>query len=297
MEGVSKYYDIVVNKVVDWSENFVSMLPNFILALLAFFLFVVIGKYARKLLRKILNKTLNNPSLSNLLARIFYVIIILIGTFVALSVLNLEKTVTSLLAGAGIIGLALGFAFQDIAANFISGFLMAARRPFHVGDVIETSGYSGVVKEINIRTTSITSFQGQHIIIPNKEVFQTPLINDSVNGKKRIDLAVGVSYGDDLQKVKKVTLEAVQNVSHRTEDDIELIYTDFGDSSINLKVRIWVKFETQGQYKHCQSEAIMAIKEAYDNNDIMIPFPIRTLDFGIKGGEKLNTMLSERANP
>jgi small-conductance mechanosensitive channel len=288
---VSKYYDLVVEKVVTWSEDFVSMLPNFILALLAFFVFALLAKYSVKLLMKILTRTIDNPALNNIIGKTVHITIIVIGTFVALSVLNLEKTVTSLLAGVGIIGLALGFAFQDIAANFISGILMAARRPFKVGDVIETLNHEGVVHRINIRTTELTSFQGQQIIIPNKEVFQNALINDSYNGKKRIDLGVGVSYGDDLEKVRKITLEAVKSIPRRTEDDITLVYEEFGDSSINFTIRIWVEFKNQFGFKDSQSEAIIAIKKAFDENDITIPFPIRTLDFGIKGGEKLSEVV------
>jgi len=288
---ISKYYDIVVEKVVSWSENFVSMLPNFILALLAFFAFMLIAKYSVKLIMKLLTRTIDNPALNNIIGKTIHIAIVVIGTFVSLSVLNLEKTVTSLLAGAGIIGLALGFAFQDIAANFISGILMAARRPFKVGDIIETVEHEGIVHRINIRTTELTSFQGQQIIIPNKEVFQNALINDSFNGKRRIDLGVGVSYGDDLEKVKRITLEAVKMISGRTNDELKLVYKEFGDSSINFTIMIWVEFKSQMGFLESQSEAIMAIKKAYDENDIMIPFPIRTLDFGIKGGEKLNEVM------
>lgn len=288
---ISKYYNIVIEKVISWSENFVSMLPNFILALLSFILFALIAKYSTKLLKNILSRTIDNPALNNIISKTVYITVIIIGTFVALSVLNLEKTVTSLLAGAGIIGLALGFAFQDIAANFISGILMAARRPFKIGDVIETISHKGIVKKINIRTTELTSFQGQEIMIPNKEIFQNALINNSKNGKKRIDLGVGVSYGDDLEKVREITLAAVQSVPRRTKDELKLVFGEFGDSSINFTIMIWVEYKTHLNFLESQSEAIIAIKKAFDANDITIPFPIRTLDFGIKGGEKLNEVM------
>tara|TARA_B100000508_G_scaffold55003_3_gene42702 strand:+ start:76508 stop:77401 length:894 start_codon:yes stop_codon:yes gene_type:complete len=291
----SKYYDLVVEKVVHWSENFVSMLPNFVLAVLALILFVIIAKIVRKIFLRIMDRAINNRELSELLAKIVYVVIIIVGSFVALSVLNLQKTVTSLLAGAGIIGLALGFAFQDIATNFISGFLMAARRPFEVGDVIEAGDYKGVVKTINIRTTVITSFQGQEIIIPNKELFQNILVNDSTNKQRRIDLGVGVSYGEDLEQVRDIAIKAVEDIPGRKKDkEISLVYEAFGDSSINFIIMIWVDFDSQLNYLKAQSEAIIAIKKAFDNNNIMIPFPIRTLDFGIKGGEKLDTMLKSQ---
>jgi small-conductance mechanosensitive channel len=289
---INKYYDIVVGKVTTWSEDFVSMLPNFILALLAFSVFMLIAKFGVKLIKSILKRTIDNPALNNIIAKTVHITIVVIGTFVSLSVLNLDKTVTSLLAGAGIIGLALGFAFQDIAANFISGILMAAKRPFKIGDVIETMNHKGIVYRLNIRTTELTSFQGQQIIIPNKQIFQNALINDSYNGKKRIDLGVGISYGDNLEKVRGITLEAVQSVPRRTQDELKLVFGEFGDSSINFTIMIWVEFKNQLSFLESQSEAIIAIKNAFDANDITIPFPIRTLDFGIKGGEKLNEVMA-----
>src|SRR5690554_8180692 len=176
---VKKYYDLVINKVTHWTEDLVVMLPNFVLAIIVMILFVFLGKLSKSIISKVLFKTLNNRSFSSLISRIIYLIVLTIGAFAALSLMNLDKTVTSLLAGAGILGLALGFAFQDIATNFIAGFFMAIRRPFQIGQIIHCEGYSGVIKRIGIRTTEIASFQGQEIIIPNKLLFQNPLINDS----------------------------------------------------------------------------------------------------------------------
>lgn len=182
------------------------MLPNFVLAIIVLVAFVFIGRLIRNLVQKLLFKSLNNNSLSSIISKILYVVILSIGAFAALSLLNLDKTVSSLLAGAGIIGLALGFAFQDIATNFIAGFFMAVKRPFKIGQVIHCEGHSGVIKRIGIRTTEIASFQGQEVIIPNKLLFQNPLINDSENIYKRIDLNVGVSYGEDLEHMLEKSL-------------------------------------------------------------------------------------------
>lgn len=119
---IKKYYDIIIQKLIAWSEQLVEMLPNFLLAILVLVAFVYLGKIIRNLTQKLLVRTLNNNSLSLIVSKIIYVIVLAIGSFAALSLLNLDKTVSSLLAGAGIIGLALGFAFQDIATNFIAGF-------------------------------------------------------------------------------------------------------------------------------------------------------------------------------
>lgn len=281
--------DLVIDKVESWTNELIAMLPNLALAVVI----VVIAWFAARLGRKgvegLMHKVTHKKTLIDLISNIAYVIIILVGLFIALGVLELDKTVTSLLAGAGIIGLALGFAFQDIASNFMSGIIMAIRSPFAEGDIIESQDKTGVVQRLSLRSTVLRSFQGQDIIIPNKDIFQNAITNYSRLGKRRVDLEVGVSYGDDLEKVKRISLEAVSSVeSVLKNDDLSLYYTGFGDSSINFVVRFWIKFNRQAEFLSARSEAIMAIKKAYDQNDITIPFPIRTLDFGIKGGEKLN---------
>lgn len=289
---LKKYYDLVFKKVSGWSEDLVIMLPNLLLALLAIIAFLLIGKLFRNLLRRVLIKALNNSSLSVLISKIVFFIIITIGTFVALSVLNLDKTVTSLLAGAGILGLALGFAFQDIATNFIAGFMMAVKRPFRVGQVIHCEGQSGVVKHLGIRTTEIISFQGQEIIIPNKMLFQNPLINDSENIYKRIDLDARVSYGEDLERVREITIEAVKNIPHiQKEREITFVYKEFDKDAITFTIKIWVEFVANNDFSKSRSEAIIAIKKAYDKNGIKVPFPIRSLDFGVQGGVNLDEVL------
>lgn len=281
--------DLILGKLEDWIMGLIEMLPNLALAALIVFIGFLIARVARKVIGSGMRKITRHDSLQTLVTTTAYITIILVACFMALGVLNLDKTVTSLLAGAGIIGLALGFAFQDIMANFMSGVMLAIRRPFFEGDLIESQDKKGIVYKLNLRATILRSLQGQFYIIPNKEVFENTITNYSTLGKRRIDLECGISYGDDLEKVKRLTLEAVKKVNTvLQEEDISLYFTEFGDSSINFVVRFWVTFKRQPDYLQAKSDAIMAIKQTYDENDIMIPFPIRTLDFGIKGGEKLH---------
>lgn len=288
---INKYYEILTEKLIGWLELLVKMLPNFVVAVLVLIAFVFVGRLVKNISDRFLDKAIKNNSLSSIISKVIYIIVITIGVFTALSFLNLDKTVSSLLAGAGIVGLALGFAFQDIATNFIAGFFMAIKRPFKIGQVIHCEGHSGIIKHIGIRTTELTSFQGQEVIIPNKMLFQNPLVNDSENTYKRIDLNVGVSYGEDLERVRDIAIASVENIPNINKNkDIDLVYLAFGSSSIDFRIMIWVAFKSQLDFLKSQSEAIIAIKKAFDKEDIMIPFPIRTLDFGIKGGEKLNEM-------
>lgn len=297
MIEINEAYNLVTDKVETWIDTFIQMLPNLVVALIVLIVFYVIGKVIRNAIGGLLKKVTDNKTIINLLETVVGVMIIGIGVFIALSILQLDGAVTSLLAGAGIIGLALGFAFQDIASNFISGVILSIRHPFGIGDIIDTNGFYGTVEKLNLRNTIIKTPQGQIVYIPNKSVFENPLENYTKSGERRIDLSCGVSYGDDLEKAKKVALEAVKSLENYNSDKgIEFYYEEFGGSSINFKIRFWVSFQNNPDYWSARSDAIMAITKHFDENDIMIPFPIRTLDFGIRGGENLSTMLQSGNN-
>ena len=132
-------------------------------------------------------------------------------------------------------------------------------------------------------------------MIPNKTIFQNAITNFTENGKRRVDLQVGISYGDDLQKVQEVTLKAVNSLTDIMKDEeVQFYYTSYGDSSINFVVMFWTEYKIKhSEYLEAQHRAIKAITKAFNENSITIPFPIRTLDFGIKGGEKLSSVLKE----
>lgn len=294
---INEAYNLVADKLETWIDTFIQMLPNLAVALIVLIVFYVIGKLIRNAIGGLLEKVTNNKTIINLLETIVGVLIIGVGVFIALSILQLDGAVTSLLAGAGIIGLALGFAFQDIASNFISGIILSIRHPFGIGDIIETNDFYGTVQKLNLRNTILRTPQGQIVYIPNKSVFENPLQNYTKTRERRIDLSCGVSYGDDLEKAKKVAIQAVQSLSnYNDKKDVEFYYEEFGGSSINFKIRFWVHFEKNPHFWSARSDAIIAITKQFDEHDIMIPFPIRTLDFGIRGGEKLNAMLQSGRN-
>jgi len=284
----------VFDKIHGWYTTGFKYLPNFVVAILVLVVFYGIARMIRKLVSHLMHNVTHNKTIIDLLETISGVIVIAIGLFIALSVLRLSGAVTSLLAGAGVIGLALGFAFQDIAANFISGIFISIRHPFGKGDIIESKGYYGTVQKINLRCTLIRTPQGQVVYVPNKDVYGEALINYTENFERRIDLSCGVSYGDDLEKAKRVAIEAVESLDNYNDDrDVQFLYDEFGGSSINFKIRFWVDFQSNMDYLTARSDAIIAITKKFDEEDIMIPFPIRTLDFGIRGGEKLDSMLQD----
>lgn len=284
-------------KVIGWTEGMVESLPNLIAALLVLLVFWGLSRVVRRVVERIAGRVADQPEINRLIASAAHIAVLAIGLVLALGVLNLDKTVTSLLAGAGILGLALGFAFQDIAENFIAGIILNLRNQFTEGDIVESGDYMGVVERVQLRATVVRTFTGQRVLIPNAQVFKNPVINYTQFRQRRVDLAVGVSYGDDLEEARRVAIEAVEAVEGRAEDrPVDLYYEEFGSSSINFTIRFWIPFGTkQTDFLRARSEAIMRIKRAFDDAGITIPFPIRTLDFagGDSGGQSLSTALQE----
>ncbi|MHA6248555.1 mechanosensitive ion channel family protein [Pontibacter sp. CAU 1760] len=294
MKDINETVELLWGKLEAWSDQAVLMLPNLVVALILLILTFYVAGVVRGWLEKFINRFSHSAALNNLVLTLLYIGMLMVGFFFVLNVLNLDRVVISLLAGVGIIGLALGFAFQDIAANFISGVIIAVQKPFGVGDNIETNDYFGTIERISLRTIDIRQVTGELVKLPNKMVFENPLTNFSVYGTRRIDLEVGISYAEDLEHVQQVVIEALEDVKNRVKTKgVEVMYDSFGDSSINFKARFWVSYSRQVDYVGAKSDAIIRIKKAFDANDILIPFPIRTLDFGIKGGEKLNEQLQE----
>ena len=179
--------------------------------------------------------------------------------------------------------------------NLIAGIAMGVRKPFKTGDVIETDDVFGSIHSINLRNTLIESFYGQLILVPNKVLFRNILKNYTTLGVRRIEVPVGISYGDDIEKAKDVIVDKINEFDFVIRKDETAVYAEgFGDSSINLLVWFWIKYPGEPDFMTVRHKGVVAVKQALDEADISIPFPIRTLDFGIKGGEKLDAMISDK---
>ena len=298
--SVGEATDLFVEKLYGWGEAAIRNLPNLIVAAIIVVLFVFAAKLIRGLIDRVVQRTPVPAPVRHLIGSIVSILIIGAGLFVALGVLGLDRTVASLLAGVGIIGLALGFAFQDIASNFMAGVVISFRRPYQIGEIVETNDHTGVVKDINLRSTIIRKFTGETVRIPNKAILESPLVNLSETGERRVDISCGVAYGDDLEKAASVVRETLDRIEQRKQDrPAEVFFTEFGDSSINFTARFWVEFGKQTDFLKARSDAVIAIKRSLDEAGITIPFPIRTLDFGVVGGETLSEQMRklERSGP
>ena len=292
---IDEVYKLLSEKLESWVEGGITLLPNIVVAFFIAIAFGIIAKVIGNVAGKIMRRTFESRQIASLLTSIIKSIVLIAGIFIALDFVGLKGTVTSLLAGAGIVGLAIGFAFQDMTENFIAGVAMGIRKPFEIGDVIEAEGVFGNVKEINLRNTLVETFYGQLEVIPNKILFRNILTNYSYLGYRRIEVPVGISYADDIEEAAKVITDAMNEKDYVIKKEETAVYAEsFGDSSINLLLWFWIRYPGDPGFMSVRHDAVSTVKTVLEENDILIPFPIRTLDFNAKGGDKLNSMLKKQ---
>jgi small conductance mechanosensitive channel len=265
-----KAYLLILQKLQIWVRECIRLLPNILLAALVLTAGYFISRWVRKLAAALLRRFTANPALVGLFSSVVYVLALAITFFSALSILKLDKAVTSMLAGAGIIGLALAFAFQDIAANFVSGIFISFRHPIRVGHIVKIKDFIGRVEEINLRDTMLRTFQGQMVIIPNRDVFQNPIENFSLLGKRRYDLPVRVAPDTDLTQLRRITTEALKDIEHLTGDEPALAFDALTANSVQFTLRLWVDTADQSEYLRTGSVAIERIRDAYRASGIML---------------------------
>ncbi len=267
-------------KLAEWMDSLILSLPNFILAVLVFILFVIIAKYAAKIVDRLLRFKVKQDSIREITVKVLKVVIILIGFFIALGLLNLDKVLTSVLAGAGVVGLAIGLALQGTLNNTFSGVILSFIPELQIGDWIETEGYAGFVKDITLRSVVIKEADNNYVVIPNSKLIEGPFKNYSRTPRSRVMLNCGVAYNSDLEFVQEITKNTMANLFPQNgTEEVEFMYEEFADSSINFVVRFWVNVSKKKDVLVAKNRAIIGLKKVFDEHDISIPFPIRTIDF------------------
>ncbi len=258
----------IIPKLQEWATFYGIKI---IAALIIF----IVGRWIAKLLRNILERIMRkgkvDETLISFVGHLTYILLITIIVIAALNQLGIQTT--SFIAIIGAAGLAVGLALQGSLANFAAGVLMIIFRPFKVGDYIEAGGTAGTVNEITVFTTILTTPDNRVIIVPNAKITGDNIINYSAKDKRRMDLVCGVSYGDNLQKVKDVLNDVLMKESRVLKDPEPTIgVLELADSSVNFAVRPWVR---TSDYWLVFFDLKEAIKKRFDEEGISIPFPQR----------------------
>jgi small conductance mechanosensitive channel len=266
---------LVIKKLQGWVATFIKMLPNMLIAALVIAAAYFAAKLVKRFSYRIALRISKSDSVASVLAVILQTLVIVLGLTTALSVLNLSQAVSSILAGVGIIGLALGFAFQDLSSNFISGLFMAFKRPFEIGDKVETNSFIGTIKEIELRSTTIVTTSGLHVVIPNKDIFQKPIINYSRSDARRVELDFTIMNTTDLSYAESTIREAVKGISDGSSiSDLEVYYSAVEDPKLKLSVSFHINNnEVMGFKKHRHKTIVAIYKALADQGIIKVNVP------------------------
>jgi small conductance mechanosensitive channel len=254
-------------RLVDW-------LPSLLAALLVLIAFFVLHRVVAGILRRLMARTRADPAVQDIAARLSKYAILGLGLVMAASQLGIN--VASLLAGVGILGLALGLAAQDSLSNLVAGLTILWDRPFRIGDHVTVSGTFGKVQEVTLRTTRIRTVDQLDAILPNKEIINQQIVNHTLNPMMRLGIPLGIGYREDTRRAREVLLAAVQGHELLLEKpEAKVVVTALAESSVNLELRVWLRDP------YTEREATFAMIElakiALDEAGIEIPFPQRTL--------------------
>ncbi|GLR62978.1 mechanosensitive ion channel family protein [Marinospirillum insulare] len=230
---------------------------------------IAIG-WLRKLMVKLLTKKMDSAT-AHFLDQIVRILLLIMLFMATLSQLGINTT--SLLAALGAAGLAIGLALKDSLQNLASGFLLVALKPFKQGDYIEGAGTGGSVDRLTLSHTYLKTPDNKTVMIPNSSLIHSNLVNYSTESKRRLDLFVGVSYDDDVRKVKDLLLELANADERSIKDPAPLVaILNFGESSVDFTLRIWVN---SADFWALKWDLMERIKISFDEQKITIPYPQR----------------------
>lgn len=271
---------IVWNKMQSMAKEFFALLPNFVLALVVFAIFFFIARTLKRLVRKLTRSHRQARNLGMVLGRLAQGTVILIGLFIALSIVIPTLTASSLVQLLGISGVAIGFAFRDILQNFLAGILILLTEPFQINDQIVFKSFEGTVEEIQTRATMIKTYDGRRIVIPNAELFSNSVIVNTAFAHRRLQYDIGIGYGDDIDTARRLILEAVNGTEGVLETPAaDAIVVDLADSTVNIRARWWVQPPSRAEVLDLQDKVLTNIKNTLTANGIDLPFPTQQILF------------------
>lgn len=261
----------MLNTVLKWlAENGAS----FLVSLLVAALLLLIGAHIIRLLTESTRKALKKTGRVNSLLETFICSVVHKAGWVLLLMVVIQRlgiNIAPLIAGLGVTGFILGFAFQESLGNLAAGMMIALNQPFKVGDYVLAGGVEGTVQELNMMAATLTTADNKKIVVPNKVIWGTPITNFTAMDRRRAEVAIGIAYGADISKARRVALEVMNAHPLVLKDPAPIAEVlSLGDSAVNLVLRPWTK---PGDYWTVVFALNQAVKEAFERSNVDVPFP------------------------
>ncbi len=262
----------------DFYSDISIMLPNIISGLLVIIIFIILGKLFFTIIGKRIQKKWKDTIISNFVSEATKWSFYIFGIIIALNIVGFGGIASSLIAGAGISAIIFGFAFKDIGENFLAGIILALKRPFEIGDIIEVEGYKGNVKDLDLRVTHLRNVEGKDIYIPNSSIIKNTLINYTKDGNLRVNFMIGIAPECNINQTRSLIIDYLgKNKQILKTPGPNVIVVELGEFTTDLQVLFWVdilankKLPDSYLGHNIRSKAITDIKEILDDNNIEMP--------------------------
>lgn len=288
----------VITQLKQQIRGLIKALPLLLVAIVVFVVVVWFGAWVSRR-QSLWKRVAPNPFVAELLSQTIKFVFVIIGLILALSFLGAEAIIGTLLGGAGVIGIAVGFAVKDTIENYIASLMLSIRQPFRARDYVDINGQEGVIVRLTSRATILMTADGNQLRIPNSEVFKATIVNFTKNPERRFTFKLGVDANDDPLAAIKIGLDAINELNFiLTDPKAVAIIDEVGDSNIILEFQAWVN-QTDTDLLKARSIAIREAKHALENNGFSLPEPIYRMRFNgdledaIKDLNKASKMGSE----
>ncbi len=259
-------------------DGSIAMLPSLFIALFLFSIFYIAGKQIKLLVMRVTRRHRHARNLGLVLGRLAQGTVILVGLFVALSTVLPSFKPRDLINLLGIGGVAIGFAFRDILQNFLAGILLLLTEPFQINDQIVYKDFEGTVESIETRATTIKTYDGRRVVIPNSELFTNSISVNTAFDMRRLEYDIGIGYGDNIDRAKQLILEAIASVDEvLKEPHPDALVVALGDSTVHIRARWWITPPRRADALSCQDKVLIAIKNKLVENGIDLPFPTQQI--------------------
>ena len=288
-------YQSILGSANEIWVGFVERIPYFVASIIVILIFWFLSIVFKKIVHKLLGSRSRHQNLVKVFQRVGGALIFFIGFMIAMVIAVPGFTPAKLIGALGIGSVAIGFAFKDIFQNLLSGILLLISEPFRIGDQIVSGDYEGTVEDIKIRATTIRTYDGRQVVIPNSDLYTSALTVNTAYKQRRLQVAVGIGYEDDIEAAKAEIIKAldkIESVSKKATPSV--IATGFGGSSIDLMVRWFIEDGTQANKVASIHQVIVGIKNSLDAAGVNIPFPIRTIDLSDPSGSAIVNKMNEQ---
>lgn len=273
-------FSLAWNKLQEMANSLIVALPNVIIGVLVFALFLLAARGIKALVQRLAERRRRARNLAFVLGRLAQTAVAIVGVLVAVTIIFPSFTPANLIGALGVSSIAIGFAFRDIFQNFLAGILILLTEPFSIDDQIVFKGYEGTVEDIQTRATTIRTYDGRRVVIPNAELFTSSVTVNTAFERRRLQYDVGIGYGDDIGRAKELILRAIRSVDGvLAEPPPDALVVELAPSDVTIRARWWITPPRRADALDLQDRVLAAIKTTLIAHGIDLPFPTQQILF------------------